>query len=311
MPELAIETIQLAKRYGRTVAVAGLDLAVPLGSTFGFLGRNGAGKSTTIRMLLGLVKPSAGVGRVLGRNIRLKSEAATRSVGAIVETPAFYNYLSAAENLSVLSLSYGLSLSSQRREELLDSVGLAGAANRRVRTFSTGMKQRLGLAAALINKPALLFLDEPTNGLDPAGMIDVREMIAKLGRQGTTVFISSHDLSEVEQMCTDLAIIEGGRVKLQGPVSDILHPRSTLSVLARPVAAAALLLRRICGTVDESDVDGWLHVQASAEDAPEIVRALVGASIDVCQLKCRKASLEDVFMEVTNLQYECVSKGGA
>ncbi|MGB5038566.1 MAG: ABC transporter ATP-binding protein [Blastocatellia bacterium] len=302
MSELAIETVRLTKSFGRTVAVAGLDLAVPKGSTFGFLGRNGAGKSTTIRMLLGLVRPTSGVGRVFGRDIRFRSDPITRSVGAIVETPAFYDYLSASENLLVLSLSYGLTLTSPQTARLLDAVGLAGVANRRVRTFSTGMKQRLGLAAALINTPALLFLDEPTNGLDPSGMVDMRDTIAQLGRQGTTVFISSHDLSEVEQVCTDVAIIEGGRVRLQGAVRDILLPRTTLSVLARPVAAASSLLRTMCGAVDEADVDGWLHVQASAEQAPEIVRALVEARIDVCQVTSRKASLEDVFMEVTKLQ---------
>lgn len=302
MSELAIETIRLTKHFGRTVAVAGLDLAVPKGSTFGFLGRNGAGKSTTIRMLLGLVRPSSGVGRVLGRDIRLKGDAPARSVGAIVESPAFYGYLSAAENLNVLSLSYGLELSPSRKRELLDSVGLAGSADRRVRTFSMGMKQRLGLAAALLSSPALLFLDEPTNGLDPAGMVDMREMIVQLGSQGTTVFISSHDLSEVEQMCTDVAIIEGGRVRLQGKVRDLLQPRTTLSVLARPVAAAASVLRAMCGAVDETDIGGWLRVQESAERAPELVRALVEARVDVCQMTSSKASLEDVFMEVTGRQ---------
>lgn len=217
---LVIATDSLTKRYGRIVAVDGLSLAVPRGQIFGLLGPNGSGKTTTMGMLLGLVKPTSGRFRLLDAG--LSHQEALRRTGAIVETPCFYPYLSGRDNLAYFQ---GISGKRNREElnELLERVGLADRANDRFRTYSQGMKQRLGLAYVLLGDPEILFLDEPTNGMDPAGMAEIRELIRSLGTGGRTVLLSSHLLHEVEQVCDSVAILSRGRLVVQGGIEDLVH----------------------------------------------------------------------------------------
>ena len=299
MARLAIETMNLAKNFGRTVAVAGIDLEVQEGCVFGFLGRNGAGKTTTIRMLLGLVRPSSGVARVLGNDVRVARGAVSRSVGAVVETPAFYGYLTARENLQVFGLSSRHRLSANELSTALDGVGLGADGDRRVHTFSLGMKQRLGIAAASLASPKVLFLDEPTNGLDPVGMIEMRLLIAKLSHDGRTVFVSSHDLSEVEQVCTHVAIIDRGVLKGQGPVDRLLSRQGLVVIITNDATASANVVRGLGLAVQGGGEDGRICVCAEKDDVPRIVVALVEAKLSVFEVAVRRASLEDVFLQVT------------
>ena len=239
-----IETDGLSKRYGLRRAVDGLSLAVAPGSVFGFLGPNGAGKTTTIRMLLGLVRPSGGSGRIFGHDIVRERAAFLPRVGAIVEAPAFYLFMTARNNLRVLARTAGLR-EPARIAEVLALVGLAERADEPVRAFSLGMKQRLALAAALLGRPELLFLDEPTNGLDPAGTVEMRDLIRRLGAEGHTIFLSSHMLHEVEQICTDVAIVRHGRLVAQGTVGALLANSAALLVEAEPLPLLAAVAERM------------------------------------------------------------------
>jgi ABC-2 type transport system ATP-binding protein len=214
----AIRARGLTKRYKQVVAVNNLDLDIPTGTVYGFLGPNGAGKTTTIRMLLGLIRPTSGQAEVLGHDIRTARSAIAPKVGAIVESPAFYTYLTGAQYLEVLWRSSNMPVDPHRIDALLERVGLGERGKHKVKTYSLGMKQCLGIAATLLTDPEIIFLDEPTNGLDPAGTVEVRNLIMQLGRDGHTVFLSSHLLNEVEQVCTDVAIVQQGELKLQGKV---------------------------------------------------------------------------------------------
>ena len=221
-----IEVEGLRKEYrrlrgGRTTAVDGLDLEVPEGGVFGFLGPNGAGKTTTIRCLLGLVRPTGGHTRLLGADVPRGLAGVMGSVGSIVEQPALFPRFSGRRNLQILGRIAGRD--GAAIDAVLDRVGLADRASDAVRTYSLGMKQRLGIAAALLKDPALLILDEPANGLDPAGIVEVRELIRSLGNEGRTVFVSSHLLSEVEQTADRVAILARGRLITSGPVGEVLH----------------------------------------------------------------------------------------
>ncbi len=230
----------LTKHYGDVRAVENLNLEVYEGECFGFLGPNGAGKTTTIGMILGLLWPTAGTVEVLGQRVTPAHLAPLRQVGALVGAPGFYPYLSGRENLRLLARLYP-EVDDARVDEVLEQVGLAGAARRKVKGYSTGMKQRLGLAAALLHRPRLLVLDEPTNGLDPVGMVEVRDLLRRLTRQGITVFLSSHLLHEVEQVCDRVAILHRGRIVAQGPVDALLAERRDLEeVFMRAVQASAL-----------------------------------------------------------------------
>ncbi len=217
----------LTKYYGEVRAVEDLTLEVYESECFGFLGPNGAGKTTTIGMILGLLWPTAGTVEVLGRRVTPVHSAPLRQVGALVGAPGFYPYLSGRDNLRLLARLHP-QVDEARVDEVLEQVGLSGAARRQVRGYSTGMKQRLGLAAALLHRPRLLVLDEPTNGLDPVGMAEMRGLLRRLTRQGVTVFLSSHLLHEVEQVCDRVAILHRGRVVAQGPVADLLVGRRDL-----------------------------------------------------------------------------------
>jgi len=302
----AIETRGLGKTFGRgddlVQAVIDLDLSVPAGQVFGFLGPNGAGKSTTIRMLMDLIRPTTGEAFFFGQPVQ--ELEARRRVGALVEGADFYPFMTARDNLAVIgrtSDDYRL----ERIETLLDQVSLAPRAGQRVGSYSTGMKQRLGLAAALLSDPDLLILDEPTNGLDPAGIQEMRTFIRDLAHeQGKTVFLSSHMLNEVEQVCDRVAIIDHGRLLREGPVSELLGADLHEQQLQVHPLDAALKIIQDTWQVEALKPDqgplGWLRIQADASAAPAIVKQLVEAGIEVHQVTHRRQSLEDVFLALTN-----------
>ena len=290
-----IETDGLSKRYGeRIVAVDSLTLRVRRGEVYGFLGPNGAGKTTTLRMLLGLVRPTSGSARVLGA--APGSPEGLARTGALIETPTFYPFLSGRDNLRVLARHAGVS--EARIEPALDEVELIPRGGDRFRTYSLGMKQRLGIAAALLKDPELLVLDEPTNGMDPAGMAEMRTFIRDLGRGNRTVLLSSHLMSEVEQICDRVGVISRGSLVGEGTV-DELRGREGLWVRAEPRASAERLLAGLRGVEQVEASDSGLRVSADPAAAATIVRALVEAGIEVSEIRPERASLEQVFLELT------------
>lgn len=299
MDGLAIVTKGLTKKYKHVPAVNNLDLAIPQGTVFGFLGPNGAGKTTTIRMLLGLIEPTAGTATVLGHDIRRERNQIAPQVGAIVESPAFYNYLSGWENLRVFAHSSNLDLPKTKFSELIEFVGLNGREKDKVKTYSLGMKQRLGVAATLLNDPKIIFLDEPTNGLDPAGTVDMRNLIARLGHEGRTVFLSSHLLHEVQHVCSDVAIIQKGVTIKQGRVQDLVSDGAGYALEVAPFERAMSVLVRHPELKATSSDSHWITVEAQPNDIPPLVRALVEADVDVYQVQLRQKSLESLFLEVT------------
>ena len=293
--DLVIETRALTKRYGDAiVAVDQLDLGVRRGEVYGFLGPNGAGKTTTLRMLLGLVRPTSGQAVVLGAAPGAADGLAR--IGAMVEAPALYPYLSGRDNLRVLARHAGVR--EDRVEAVLDEVRLTDRASDRTRTYSLGMKQRLGVAAALLKDPELLILDEPTNGLDPAGMAEMRAFIRSLGKGGRTVVLSSHLMSEVEQIADRVGVIRAGALVAEGSVAE-LRGRARLRVRAEPRAEAARLIRAQPDVDKVTSVDGLLAVTVDTSRAPTINRLLVEAGIAVSELYAQQTSLEDVFLELT------------
>jgi ABC-type multidrug transport system ATPase subunit len=296
MPDHAvIETHALCKRYGvRIVAVDSLTMRVRRGEVYGFLGPNGAGKTTTLRMLLGLVRPTSGSALVLGAPPG--SPESLARVGALIESPTFYPFLSGRDNLGVLARYAGTPES--RIESVLEEVDLASRAGDRFATYSLGMKQRLGIAAALLKDPELLILDEPTNGMDPAGMAEMRGFIRTLGRGPRTVLLSSHLMTEVEQVSDRVAVISKGTLVREGTV-DELRGRESLWVRAEPLEAAERVLERIRGVEQVARLDGGLRVAADPAAAPTINRALVEAGIEVGELRPERDSLEKIFLELT------------
>jgi ABC-2 type transport system ATP-binding protein len=291
-----IQTDALTKRYGAVTAVDSLSLTVTRGGVFGLLGPNGSGKTTTMAMLLGLVKPSAGGFRLLDHEGA--RPAVLKRVGAMVETPAFYPFLSGRDNLRFFQGLHGKG-SPGEIDALLRRVELLPRANARFSTYSQGMKQRLGIAYALLGDPELMFLDEPTNGLDPAGVAEVRHFIADLGSGGRTVVLSSHILHEVEMVCERVAILAKGRLIAQGRVHDLLRQRDGLRVATTDDSAAATALATLpwVGQV-QADADG-LVVTAPIERAAEISRALAEAGIYLRSMTPMTVSLEQYFLEVT------------
>jgi ABC-2 type transport system ATP-binding protein len=300
MPVIEIEGLRKEYRRlrgGRTVALDGLDLSVPEGGVFGFLGPNGAGKTTTIRCLLGLVRPTDGNARLLGASSARDLRRVVTRVGSLVEAPAFASRMSGRRNLELLAGVDGIGRDSVRR--VLDRVGLAERAGDSVRTYSLGMKQRLAVAAALLKDPEVLLLDEPANGLDPAGIKEVRELLKDLGGEGRTVFVSSHILSEVQQMADRVAIVARGKTIVSGAVHDVLASRRRSGLLVRiddPVrAAAALNDAGIAATVH----DGVVRADAPAEDGARITRVLADRGLYLSELRPDEADLETVFLELT------------
>jgi ABC-2 type transport system ATP-binding protein len=293
--EYAIETTDLTKLYGKHVrAVDRLNLLVRRGEVYGFLGPNGAGKTTTLRMLLGLIRATSGTANVLGRAPG-EPESLVR-VGAIVEEPAFYPYLSGRDNLRVIARFAGLP--EMGIAAALDAVDLLARGGDRFKTYSQGMRQRLGVAAALLKDPALLILDEPTNGLDPAGMADMRSLIRGLGSGDRTVLLSSHMLGEVQQVCDRVGVISRGALIAEGAV-DELRGRGSILVRAEPLAAARETAERLVGTDRVEVLDGTLRLDSDAADAPRITRELVLAGVAVSEVRPVERTLEDVFLQLT------------
>jgi ABC-2 type transport system ATP-binding protein len=330
----AIETHGLSKRFGHQLAVNGIDLAVPRGSVFGFLGPNGSGKTTTIRMMLGLAAPTAGEVRVLGMDMPRRLDEVLPRVGALVEGPAFYPFLSGAANLHRLDAADRHAPPTSRRErvaEALERVGLTHAARKKVRAYSLGMKQRLGIANALLARRELLVLDEPTNGLDPQGTREVRNLVRSLAADGATVFVSSHLLAEVEQICTHAAIMSTGRLVAQGPLPQLRQAGTAQLRLVTPDAgtASGVLVRfglspevghpdgadavitssLPLGAGHSSPVD---HARSGSIPAPAcdpaanggvapeaIVAALVADGVRVRGFTVERGSLEDRFVALT------------
>ncbi|PXY35921.1 ATP-binding cassette domain-containing protein [Prauserella flavalba] len=288
-----VETNALTKRYGDLVAVDSLDLVVRQGEVYGFLGPNGAGKTTTLRMLLGLIRPTSGDVRLFGH----ASGAGRRlaGVGALIEGPGFYPYLSGRDNLRVLARHAGVGRG--RVAEVLDVVDLAERAGDRYSTYSLGMKQRLGLAAALLKDPGLLILDEPTNGLDPAGMADIRAVIRGLADEGRTVLLSSHLLGEVQQICDRVGMISRGQLVAEMSVAEL---RATgLLVMADPIDDARARVAELVGA-DRVRVDGdVLRLDVEAAMAATINAELVHSGVSVRELRPAEADLEQTFLELT------------
>ena len=291
----AVETADFTKVYGKRIrAVDRLNLSVRNGEVYGFLGPNGAGKTTTLRMLLGLVHASAGRALVLGRPPG--DPASLARVGAMVEEPAFYPYLSGRDNLRVVARF--ARLSADGIDAALDAVDLLGRAGNRFKTYSQGMRQRLGVAAALLKDPELLILDEPTNGLDPAGVAEMRSLIRTLGSGERTVLLSSHMLGEVQQICDRVGVISRGALVAEGAVDD-LRGRGSVLVRAEPLAAARERAERLLGTGRVEVLDGTLRLQSDPVEAPRITRELVLAGVAVSEVRPVERTLEDVFLELT------------
>jgi ABC-2 type transport system ATP-binding protein len=296
-----VRTHGLTKRFGRATVVDGLDLDVPRGAVYGFIGPNGSGKTTTIRMLLGLVEPSAGTRELLGLPIPAGAGVALHRVGSLVEGPAFHPYLSGRANLVRLDAGDVLAdprTARTRIDAALDRVGLLAAATKRYRAYSLGMRQRLAIAAALLAPRDLLILDEPTNGLDPQGTREVRSLIGSLASDGTTVLVSSHLLSEVEQVCTHLGVMKEGRLVAQGPSAAVRGTGRLARIQTSDPEAAAAVLRTL--GLAEVSVSAGEARGIPGEVAPEaIVAALVGAGVGVAGFAVSQASLEDLFVSLT------------
>jgi ABC-type multidrug transport system ATPase subunit len=299
VPPVVLSTHGLTKDFKKLRAVDGLDLAVQRGDVFGFLGPNGAGKSTTIRLIFGLIYPTSGHVEILGRQIPHDRQAALRHVGGFVDDPTFYRNMTARRNLRMFGSMNG-EVSEERITAVLETVGLSDRGGSKVGSYSHGMRQRLGIALALLHNPDLIILDEPTSGLDPQGMKDVRELVRELGRQGTTVFLSSHLLHEVELVCNRAAILRKGRMVVQGPVSQLRPAGSTVKVLTGDQGRAQEVLRRLAPPGGVREDEGYLVVEAADDLVAEMVRRLVADKVDVLAvIPAFEQGLEDMFLELT------------
>jgi ABC-2 type transport system ATP-binding protein len=299
---LALSTRDLKKSFGRQMALAGLNLEVPTGVVYGFLGPNGAGKTTTMRILTGLIRPDSGSVSLLGQVFDRSKRDLLHDVGALVESPSFYPHLSARDNLRVFAAT-GRRVQRARIEELLDLVGLRERAGDRVSRYSMGMKQRLGIAVALLNDPKLLLLDEPANGLDPSGIVQLRDTLKTLAASGKTVFISSHILPEVQQMADIVGIIAAGRLVTQGPLDELLASQALVRVKVRPeeAATAFAVMSKLAGEgrVETTDAEtAWLTARVAADRAAEVNRTLAKAGIYASGLEAG-SDLESLFLQLT------------
>jgi ABC-2 type transport system ATP-binding protein len=298
-----ITCTRLTKRFGSTVAVSELDLSVPAGQVYGFLGPNGAGKTTTIRMLLGLITPTAGHVELLGR--RLPNPQAVSRTGSMIEEPAFYPWLTGRQNLQVIAWEGG-GCPVTELSRVLDATGLRDVAARKVRAYSQGMRQRLGLAAAMLGRPPLLIIDEPTNGLDPAGIREVRGLLGDLAGGGTAVFMSSHLLAEVEQVCDRVAVIVRGRVVEEGPPSRLgtIRRRVRVQVGAADTEAAARLL----AGWPARELDGQFVVEH--DSGRDVNAALVAGGVIAESVAMELPRLEDRFLEIVEEDTHAVATSG-
>jgi ABC-type multidrug transport system ATPase subunit len=301
MPEAILRTLDLGFHFrADQPLIQNLNLTVERGSIYGFLGPNGAGKTTTIRLILALLRPQSGRVEVFGQELREHRTASFRRIGALIEQPSLYGHLSGEQNLEIARRYTGAERG--RIEEVLELVGLSEARHKKARAYSLGMKQRLGLAMALLHRPELLILDEPTNGLDPSGIIEMRELIRRLAQEwGTTVFLSSHLLAEIERTCTHVGIIHQGQLRFQGTLDDlktaqsqraVLHvetndPQRAMGLLGEQYAAAPL-------------AGAWITVPyESRQQVAAINRHLIAGGLDVYELSVRQRDLEDSFLEIT------------
>jgi ABC-2 type transport system ATP-binding protein len=296
MDEPIVVTDRLTKRYGTHIAVDAVSLTVRRGEIYGFLGPNGAGKTTTLRMLVGMVRPDQGSAQVLGG--RPGAPSVLRRLGALIEGPGFYPYLSGRDNLRVLARYQ--KLADANVDWALAQVDLSGRGRDRFRSYSLGMKQRLGVAAALMGEPDLLILDEPTNGLDPAGMADMRALVRRLAAAGQTVLLSSHLLGEVQQICDRVGVISHGELIVESTVADLQGASSLLVRAAPPDRAQRVIESTLDGAGVRRTPDGGLEVPTEPDRTPAIVRALVQAGIDVHEIRPTERSLEEVFFEMTS-----------
>ncbi|GAB3241787.1 ABC transporter ATP-binding protein [Kineosporia babensis] len=308
--DVVVATDRLTKRYGKgegtRLAVDAVSLTVRRGEVYGFLGPNGAGKTTTLRMVLGLIRPTSGTATVLGRPAG--GPEVTERVGALIEGPGFYPYLSGRDNLRVMARYRGLS--SDAAEIALERVDLAKRGNDKFRSYSLGMKQRLGVASALMGDPELIVLDEPTNGLDPAGMQDMRRLIVSLAESGTTIVLSSHLLAEVQEICDRVGVINGGRLLRESTVTE-LRGGTLLRVRATPPDKALAVAMRIAGDDGVRRIGPVENGRGPVDDvetlvlslppamAPEVARVLIAEGADIHEIALLERSLEEVFFEMT------------
>ena len=305
----AVATQGLKKSYGHTAALVGLDLAVPPGVVYGFLGPNGAGKTTTIRCLLGLIHPDAGTMTLLGRPYTARDRPRLFDVGALIESPSFYPYLSGRDNLKVIAAT-GAAPAKGRVDEVLEVMGLTERAGDHIDGYSLGMRQRLGIAAALLNDPKLLVLDEPANGLDPAGIHSLRAQLRFLADTGRTILVSSHILPEVQQLADVVGIIDKGKLVHQGSLEELLRASGGVRVRLKPeeVESARATLARIAGPDAVTDSEGpggepeegagWLAVKIATDRAAEVNRTLAEAGIYASGIETR-SDLESIFLSLT------------
>lgn len=298
MSEVILSIKNLTKLFGKRKAIDSLSIDIREGEIFGFLGPNGAGKSTAIRSMLSLIKPDTGDIEIFGKSVIKQKNSALHGVGALVERPDFYEYLSAHQNLSFLATMDNVS--KKRIDEVLAIVGLTDRREDKVKAYSQGMKQRLGIAQALLCNPKLLILDEPTNGLDPRGMKEIRDLIRELSLEGITILLSSHILHEVEQVCTAMAIINLGKLIKIGSVKDLLNESDTFitEIKAVPLIKASKVLESLDYVSNITESDGLFKVRIANNNLKKLTRELVRADIDVSAIIPR-TSLEDYFLSLT------------
>jgi len=294
----ALRAIALSKAYGKRLAVDHLDLQVDRGELFGFLGPNGAGKTTTIRMALGLIAPTNGSVEILGLEVRHNRSKVLPRVGALVESPALYGYLSGRNNLRAFGDLLG-GVPAKRIDEVLETVSLTGRDKDKVKTYSMGMKQRLGLAIALLNNPDLLILDEPANGLDPAGIVEMRDLLRALAAEGKTVFVSSHVLSEVQQICTRVAIINHGKLIRLAPVTELLDAPGEFEIKVDAPDALVTALRLQAWGQEARVEHGFVITRAPEGRGRDLIAFLVQNGHQPDSVAERQRDLEDIFLSLT------------
>lgn len=310
MVELAIKTSQLTKRFGDQAAVDGINLSVPKGSVFGFLGPNGSGKTTTIRMLLGLAEATEGTIELLGEEVPKRIEQILPKVGALVEGPAFYPFMSGRNNLLRIDAADRFAdrtTTEKRVQSALNRVGLANAAKKKVHAYSLGMKQRLGLANALLKPRELLILDEPTNGLDPQGTREVRNLIRSLADEGITVFVSSHLLSEIEMLCSHVAVMSAGKIVAQGAIEDLRNEEPTRLILVTDEIDSAVEALKSEG-LGKARIRGNQIITEVANDfdVAKLTVFLVSKNVPIREIRLEKPSLEEKFVKLTGEGFEVV-----
>ena len=307
MPQdVVLQTSGLTKRFGELIAVDHLDLHVNRGEVVGLLGPNGAGKSTTIGMVLGLVAPTAGSAQVLGHDVATHREKALAGVGAMLEVTSFYPYLSGRDNLVAVALLRGHGALA-RVDPVLTRIGLAPRGGSTFRTYSLGMRQRLGIASTLLGDPALVILDEPANGLDPAGQREIRELIRELAKEGRGVLLASHLLHEVEQVCDRVIVIKKGRLIASGTIAEVAHRGNYYEISVPDAGRASSALRALPGVKEIRVAGSTLEVVAEAGRGAELNRALASAGIYASALVPRTSSLEDVFLELTESESDAAA----